>query len=171
LFENSNCIFKITGGEPLIQQKQLIKFVQYMKDRYFQQTGKANRMYIDFETNATITPDKYWEFNATFTTSPKLSSNGDSEDKRYVPEVLKWHAMNWSDFKFVIQNENDINEVNNLYVNKFNISKKQVFLMPCCGSRKELIEKSAQVAEWCKQYGFSFSPRLQLLIWDKALKV
>jgi len=171
LFENPNCLLKITGGEPFIQQKQLIKFIQFLKNEYFTLTGKVNRLYIDFETNATIKPDKYWELNATFTTSPKLASNGDSEEKRYIPEVLNWHANNYSDFKFVVQNKNDIDEILTKYVNKFNISKKQVFLMPCCGSRKELIENSAQVAEWCKEYGFTFSPRLQLLIWDKALKV
>lgn len=171
IFENSNCIFKITGGEPLIQQKQLIKFVKYLKDKHFELSSRSCRVYIDFETNATIIPDKFWGFNATFTTSPKLASNGDSKEKRYIPEAIQWHAINGSDFKFVVQNETDIEEIFDNYVDKFNISTRNVFLMPCCGSRKELIEKSAQVAEWCKQYGFSFSPRLQLLIWDKALKV
>ena len=43
--------------------------------------------------------------------------------------------------------------------------------MPCCGSREEHTEKSAMVADICKQYQFNFSPRLQLVIWDMALKV
>ena len=65
----------------------------------------------------------------------------------------------------------DIKEIEEMYVNRFNIKKSVVYLMPCCGSRKELIEKSAQVVEWCKEYNYLYSPRLQLLVWDKALKV
>ena len=30
-------------------------------------------------------------YNATFTTSPKLTTNGDPEEKTYKPEVLKYH--------------------------------------------------------------------------------
>jgi len=43
--------------------------------------------------------------------------------------------------------------------------------MPCCGSRAELAEKAPMVAELCKKHMLNFSPRLQLVIWDKALKV
>jgi hypothetical protein len=40
-----------------------------------------------------------------------------------------------------------------------------------CGSRDEHTAKSAMVAELCKKHNFKFSPRLQLVIWDMALKV
>jgi len=68
-------ILKITGGEPLIQQKQLLNFIEAFIARY------AFCPIIDFETNATILPDEKWitEYSATFTTSPKLSNNGDPE--------------------------------------------------------------------------------------------
>ena len=51
------------------------------------------------------------------------------------------------------------------------VPKDRVWLMPCCGSRAEHVEKAAMVAELCKKHHFNFSPRLQLVIWDKALKV
>jgi organic radical activating enzyme len=91
-------ILKLTGGEPLIQQKQLIKFIQAFMQKY------EILPIIDFETNATLMPDPEWRelYGATFTTSPKLRSNGDPEDKTYKPEVLKWHSENNSGFKFVI---------------------------------------------------------------------
>jgi len=164
-----NAILKVTGGEPLIQQNQLVKFFKYLKDKEVI-TWNSN---IDFETNATITPCKELlnSPGISFTTSPKLASNGDPENKRYIPETLKVHVIQGSDFKFVVQNENDLKEIIEKYVDMFDITKNNVWLMPCCGSRQELFERSAQVAEWCKQYGFNFSPRLQLLIWDKALKV
>jgi len=162
-------IWKITGGEPLIQQKQLLKLVEAYKERF------GYVPIIDFETNATILPDERWinEFRATFTTSPKMSNNGDPEEKRYKPQVLKWHAENKSGFKFVINQESDIIEVLEKYIHnpEIKVPANRVWLMPCCGSRAELAEKSAMVAELCKKHMFNFSPRLQLLIWDKALKV
>lgn len=160
-------ILKITGGEPLLQQKALLEFVSEFKNKY-QFTPR-----IDFETNATIMPLPDWseKYFATFTTSPKLASNGDPEEKRYVPEVLSWHAKNGSGFKFVINSNDDLNEILSKYIDKFKISSKKVWLMPCCGSREEHVERAGKVAEICKLFGFNFSPRLQLVIWDKALKV
>jgi organic radical activating enzyme len=162
-------ILKITGGEPLIQQKNLLGLISGYRDRF------GYTPIIDFETNATILPDEKWvsEFKATFTTSPKLSSNGDPEEKRYKPAVLRWHAENGSGFKFVINSENDLNEVLEKYIHNpdIKVPSNRVWLMPCCGSRQEHSEKAAMVAELCKKYHFNFSPRLQLVIWDKALKV
>lgn len=160
-------IWKITGGEPLIQQKNLLALVQAFKDRY----GFTPQ--IDFETNATIMPDPEWknEWEATFTTSPKLSNNGDPVEKRYKPEVLKWHAKNNSGFKFVVSGEDEVREILEKYVYECNVPVNRIWLMPCCGSREEHTQQSSIVADLCKKYNFKFSPRLQLVIWDKALKV
>ena len=43
--------------------------------------------------------------------------------------------------------------------------------MPCAGSRDEHTAKSSMVADMCKKHSLKFSPRLQLVIWDMALKV
>lgn len=162
-------IWKITGGEPLIQQKTLIALVREYAKRF----GFIPS--IDFETNATILPDDVWRevYFATFTTSPKLSNNGDPEEKRYKPAVLRWHVNNKSGFKFVINSQADLDEVYSKYINNPDVlvPKNRVWLMPCCGSRTEHTEKAAMVAELCKQHDLKFSPRLQLVIWDKALKV
>jgi len=166
----SGSILKITGGEPLVQQKQLLKFIECFITRY----GFLPR--IDFETNATILPANEWVayYRATFTTSPKLSTNGDPEEKTYKPEVLKWHVANNSGFKFVITVDSDIEEIWNKYVRDdegINIPTHRIWFMPCCGSRDEHTQKAAAVAEYAKYMGVKFSPRLQLVIWNKALKV
>lgn len=163
-------ILKLTGGEPLIQQKQLLKFIEAFVDRYeFIPT-------IDFETNATLTPDLAWvdKFFATFTTSPKLTTNGDPEEKTYVPEVLKWHVTHNSGFKFVVTCDKDIEEIWRKYVEDdkgINVPLNRIWFMPCCGSRQEHVENSFAVAEYAKAMHVNFSPRLQLVIYDKALKV
>jgi organic radical activating enzyme len=163
-------IWKLTGGEPMIQQKQLLKFVEAFRDRY----NFTPR--IDFETNATLMPDERWvtEFNATFTTSPKLTTNGDPEEKTYKPEVLKWHKEHNSGFKFVISSSEDIEEIWRKYVKDkegINVPLNRVWFMPCCGSREEHIEKAPAVAEYAKAMHVNFSPRLHLLLWNMALKV
>jgi len=162
-------IWKITGGEPLIQQKKLLDLVKAFVERF------NFTPIIDFETNATILPDQKWvdEYRATFTTSPKLSNNGDPEDKRYKPAVLKWHVDNRSGFKFVINEEKDLDEIFEKYINNpdINVPHDRVWLMPCCGSREEHVEKAVMVAELCKKHYFHFSSRLQLIIWNKALCV
>lgn len=164
----NGAIWKITGGEPLIQQKALLDLVRdFVKRNGF-------IPHIDFETNATIQPDDAWKaYKVTYTTSPKLSNNGDPVEKRYKPAVLRWHVENNSGFKFVVSSQKDMDEIFERYINDPDvlIPPHRVWLMPCCGSRKEHIDVAPVIADICKNHGFKFSPRLQLIIWDKALKV
>jgi 7-carboxy-7-deazaguanine synthase len=166
----NRAIFKLTGGEPMIQQKQLLKFVEAFVSKY------RFLPRIDFETNATITPDLRWveQFNATFTTSPKLKSNGDPEEKTYNVDVLRWHADHNSGFKFVVKDSHDIEEIWQKYVDDYegiNVPLQRVWFMPCCGSREEHIERAPAIVEFAKAMNVNFSPRLHLLVWNKALKV
>jgi 7-carboxy-7-deazaguanine synthase len=165
----NGAIFKLTGGEPMVQQKQLLKFIGAFIEKY------DFHPLIDFETNATIKPDEKWIelYRATFTTSPKLTSNGDPEKRTYKPEVLKWHKEVGSGFKFVINASEDIDEIWSKYVEdgEINIPKNRIWFMPCSGSRQEHVERAPAVAEYAKAMNVNFSPRLHLLIWDMALKV
>lgn len=166
----AGAILKLTGGEPLLQGKQLLKFVEAFVERY------KFLPRIDFETNATLKPDDRWvsEFKATFTTSPKLTTNGDPEEKTYKPEVLKWHVEHRSGFKFVINTSEDIEEIWRKYIQDdkgINCPLNRVWFMPCCGSREEHIVNAPAVAEYAKAMNVNFSPRLHLLLWNLALKV
>ena len=163
----NGALLKITGGEPLLQQKRLLKWMDSFVERF------KFFPHIDFETNGTLEPMKEWEekYFATFTVSPKMSNNGDPEERRYKPEVLEWHNKRNSCFKFVINNEEDLNELFEKYIDNGLVNRDNIWLMPCCGSREEHTEKSPMVAELCKKHNFKFSPRLQLVIWDLALRV
>jgi organic radical activating enzyme len=166
----AGAILKYTGGEPLIQSRQLLKFTQSFIERY----NFLPR--IDFETNATLIPDERWvtEFKAAFTTSPKLTTNGDPEEKTYNPAALKWHREHNSGFKFVITSDRDIEEIWRKYVKDehgINVPLDRIWFMPCCGSRQEHIERAPAVAEYAKAMHVNFSPRLHLLLWNLALRV
>ena len=181
-------ILKLTGGEPFIQQKNLIEFIRFIvkrwgffsweNDDYDPMTSPlaGPRLFIDFETNGTIMPDEDWfqlGCNISFTTSPKLSSNGDPEEKRFKPDVLRFLVKDGACFKFVAKTEADLTEVLEKYVNNPDIAvpSELVWIMPMCGSRQELLQVGPVVAEICKKYCFKFSNRMHLQIWDKALKV
>lgn len=170
-------LLKITGGEPFIQQKNLLDFVEFIVKRWGFNDNDGPILHIDFETNGTIMPDNEWNelsgVYVSYTTSPKLSSNGDPEDKRFKPEVLRYLIKNRACFKFVAKQESDLDEVLEKYVNNPDVGlpSELVWIMPMCGSRKELLEVGPIVAEICKKYAFKFSNRMHLQIWDKALKV
>ena len=178
-------LLKLTGGEPFIQQKNLIEFIKFIRDRWgfmnFSRTLSAvdigkPKLHIDFETNGTIMPDEEWSqlgVNVTYTTSPKLSNNGDSADKRFKPDVLRFLVEHDACFKFVAKQESDLSEVLENYLNnpEIGLHSSQVWIMPMCGSRKELLEVGPEVAELCKKYNFKFSNRMHLQVWDRALKV
>jgi len=170
----NGAILKITGGEPLIQQKALLEFLDYCSvDDATSKAWDTQGFEVEIETNCTIAPDDGWRrYRTTFVCSPKLASNGDPEEKRYKPEVIRWHvAKNWSTFKFVIKDPTDIQEILDKYISKFLIPNTDVWLMPECATRQQLIDHSPMVAELCKSYGFNFSPRLQVLIWNQTTKV
>lgn len=162
----TGAVLKITGGEPMLQQSRLIKWLKSFEDKF------KFIPRIDIETNGTLQPQDVWidELKATFTVSPKMSANGDDECIRYKPEVLEWHNKNKACFKFVITSPTDISELYDKYIDNKLIDKDKIWLMPCCGSRREHIDNAQSVAELCKSLNLKFSPRLQLIIWDMALK-
>lgn len=158
---------KVSGGEPTLRQQPILDYIAYFSEKY----GFIPR--IDVETNCTITPVADWQekYNATFTVSPKLSTNGDAIEKTYKPETIQWHVDHMSSFKFVVTRSEDIDEIWTKFVTPFNIPKHRIWLMPCCGSRAEHIERAPAVVEYAKALGVNFSPRLHLLLWDLALRV
>jgi organic radical activating enzyme len=162
-------VWKNTGGEPLLQQKALLEFTEEACFRW-----KLTNPDIEFETNATLMPLDAWtkDYYATFICSPKLSNNGDPEHLRYRTEVLEWHAQNrLSYFKFVICNEQDVEELFRCYIKPFNLSPSRIWLMPECATRDQHAARAPMVAELAKKHGFGFSTRLQVLIWNQVTGV
>lgn len=167
-------IWKLTGGEPLIQQKALLEFVAEACERWDLNHDETR---IEFETNGTILPLPEWTKSiriprASFIVSPKLANNGDPSEKRFKPEVLRWHAENdCSTFKFVITSEQDVADIQTTYCDQFSIPCQRVWLMPEGTTTGKLKERAPWVAEQCKAHGYNFSNRLHVFIWEQALGV
>jgi 7-cyano-7-deazaguanosine (preQ0) biosynthesis protein QueE len=146
----------ITGGEPLIQRRQLEPLVQELKVRGYR---------IEVETNGTVSPGGLRELVDQFNVSPKLAHSGNAELIRIDPPVLREFAASANAFfKFVVQDEADLSEVEGLR-DQFGIPPDRIVLMPEGRTATELAARSPWLAEACTKRGYRFSTRLHILIW------
>jgi 7-carboxy-7-deazaguanine synthase len=107
--------------------------------------------------------------------SPKLSNSTPAEpqlakiheDLRLDISVLGELIDNYEyQLKFVLDSEEDLPEIQQTIAEIGNVEPQKVMLMPQAVTRDELLAKSPMVADLCKQTGFAFSPRLQVMLWN-----
>lgn len=149
----------ITGGEPLVQQKDLQSLLRKLKE--------YNPGYhIEMETNGTLRPvaelDKWVD---QYNVSIKLSNSNVAREDRINHEAIHFFSLSPSaSFKFVVDNPDDLNEIIEI-VSKYAIAPGSVFLMPQGISEKDLREKQHWLTEICKQFNFNYTDRLHIHIW------
>jgi 7-carboxy-7-deazaguanine synthase len=157
----------VTGGDPLIQQKALVAWFRRMEE--FGQ--RVDRVYIEVETQGFLMPsDELASYVKQWNVSPKLSNSGIPREKRIQTDVLRWHSLRNSYFKFPIACREDLMEVDDI-VRSVPLKRSRVFLMPVCSTREEHLSSSLMVVELAKLSGYMYSPRMQLVLYDKALGV
>ena len=146
----------ITGGEPMIAPQ-----VGELSRRY-----RELGMHITIETAGTVF--SYIECDLMsispklFNSTPEGPFRARHERLRIQPDVLGRLIANYPyQLKFVIANEADLVEVREL-LEMLNAQGGNVILMPEGISAEVLNARGAWVAELCKQYGYRFSPRLQV---------
>jgi len=154
----------ITGGEPLLQESALVDFLELLS-----LTIPARKIFIEVETNGTITPTlKLSERVSQFNISPKLANSGMEESQRINNEALCWFVENSKSlFKFVVTRLEDWSEIEECFVKIFNIPKERIWLMPGADTRESLSDLQPIVAELCAINLVNFSPRLHIAIWDR----
>lgn len=158
----------ITGGEPMLQSASLVDYFFWFYATF------QFKPFIEIETNGTILPKQnalIMEFVSQWNCSPKLSTSGaGSYDKRVNEVALRWlSSMRRSQFKFVISCEQDIDEMVNDFIEY--IPVRRIVLMPAGDSREKLDLIRPHVVEACKRFGFYYSERLHIVIWDKKTGV
>ncbi len=155
----------ITGGEPLI-------YNEFINELCIEVIN--NFKLIEIETSATRVPFGFISISEKvfFNTSPKLKNSKVRKEKRINESAIRFFLESKKAiFKFVVENEDDVIEIINDFIKPFSIPNELVYLMPQSQSREEFIKRSLIVVELCKKYKFNFSPRLQLIIWDRATGV
>lgn len=160
----------ITGGEPLLGwQKQYPALIQEIRLR---QMGLTD---ITFETNGTqkIGEDLMkclhmicTEIKTTFSVSAKLPVSGEIWEEAIQPHIVQQYTCIPRAnvyLKFVVADENDIKDAIKA-VNEYRQAGVNcpVYLMPVGGTNEVYDKHERRVADFCKENGFRFSPRIQV---------
>ena len=147
----------VTGGEPLMQQDALTPLVAELRDRGF---------YCEVETNGTLAPSTELAGAVSqWNVSAKLANSGNAPERRTVPGALKaFSGLPNTYFKFVVVNPDDAGEVCAL-VERFNLPKDRVILMPEGVTPETVSTRGKWVADLSERLGFRFSTRLHILLW------
>jgi organic radical activating enzyme len=160
-----------TGGEPTIKghQEAIYNFLIY----WYHQDPQDWKPYHEIETNGTLyIESKVFDQLDQINCSPKLSNSGMTEKQRIVPAAIK-RIMEHSNyqFKFVISNEEDVQELFRDFVVPFNIPLKNVICMPGLDDVANFEERTQFVLEMAKKYRFTGLTRLHIAAWNKTLNV
>lgn len=144
----------ISGGEPLIQQKQLGQLLVWLR---------LAGWWVEIETNGTIAPlDFIYAHVDQFNVSPKLSNSGDPAKLRIREPAMEYFGKcDKAYFKFVISDEQDVPEVME-YITRFGLDPDRVYLMPLGKTQLELMLTTDITKALCEQHGFHFSDRLHV---------
>ncbi|NOZ89982.1 MAG: 7-carboxy-7-deazaguanine synthase QueE [Epsilonproteobacteria bacterium] len=155
----------ITGGEPLI----------YYKDKVFYQVIRwlvSKGMQITFETNGTIEIDfdKYPAYKkVVFALSIKLSNSGEPFNKRINFNAIDAIIQNAKDsfFKFTITKQLiDTTALEEIAIVIQNYKNPTIYCMPVGESRATIWHNDRAVFEFCMRYGFYYSDRLHIRVFD-----
>ncbi len=145
----------ITGGEPFLFQS-LSELINPLVDYGH---------FCTIETNGT----RYLETKAQFISlSPKLLSSTayqDFPERINIPVLTQFTQHHDYQFKFVINTEEDVNEVMQLLQKLPNVSSEKIYLMPQAITPEELEQKSLWVADLCKKHNWNYADRLHLRLW------
>lgn len=144
----------ISGGEPLLQHKQLVTLCEKLKELGY---------WIEIETNGTVYPNQELiSLVDQINCSPKLANCGDPESLRIKGATLQKLAQcDKVNFKFVISNQVDIDEALGL-VETYKM--KEVRLMPEGRTKEELLDRGLWVRKLCAQHNFIFCTRLSIMV-------
>ena len=162
----------ITGGEPLLGwQKAYPELLTEIYNR------EMKLKYLTFETNGTQPIDKDlreylrrladgFNLEVTFSISAKLPCSGESMEDAIKPEVVKEYLVlprQRSYFKFVIANEQDALDAQ-IAMQKYKEAGIDipVYLMPVGGVNSVYEMNERQVADYARDIGYRFSPRIQV---------
>ena len=147
----------LTGGEPLLQQDELVELARTLKGRGFT---------VEVETNGTIVPSASLAAEVDqWNVSPKLASSGNGLRARHRPAALEWFARHpQAQLKLVMVSEADVAEASQL-VDELGIPRSRVVLTPEGVEPGALAERSRWVAETCRTYGYRLGTRLHVFLW------
>jgi organic radical activating enzyme len=170
---NGNIHIIWTGGEPTIKGHQvaITNFFKYWSNQ--ENLSDNYNVYNEIETNGTVVIDNdLFEIINQINCSPKLANSGMTKKQRFNEEALKriMEHPNYQ-FKFVISNEEDVQEIFSDFVLPLSIPLKNVVCMPGLDDVANFEERTQFCLEMAKKYKFRGLTRLHIAAWNKTLNV
>lgn len=164
----------LTGGEPLIHDASAV-LLERLAERGYHTT---------VETNGTVVPDAPVDLASV---SPKLASSTPTPEKdpkgegewaeRHEARRIDLDALTTicerydHQLKFVVTGPDDMNEITALLDRlreRVTVRDEDVLLMPEGATRERLDETRNAVADLAMEYGFRYTPRLHVDLWNDA---
>jgi len=147
----------LTGGEPMLQQRDLLPLLESLKEAGF---------FIEVETNGTLTPtSEMTKVVDQWNVSPKLENSGNSSSLREKPDCYRFFKqLRNALFKYVICTHEDLEEVEML-AKRYGIPDGKIMLMPQARTREDLAERTRWLKRESSQRNYLFSTRLQVERW------
>jgi 7-cyano-7-deazaguanosine (preQ0) biosynthesis protein QueE len=145
----------VTGGEPLLQQRRLLPFLEAAAERGWT---------IEVETNGTLAPSADTaRLVAQFNVSPKLANSGVAAEKAIVPAALAaLLATGKAAFKFVASSPADLDEVQAI-VDANHLDP--VWVMPEGVTPDAVLAGGRALADAVTARGWHLTTRLHVLLW------
>jgi 7-carboxy-7-deazaguanine synthase len=183
----------ITGGEPS-SQKNAIALINYIEDFGKRVTIETNGTQF-FESKATLIsmspklassssglkalsdPNYQQQDTNSFLNTEDFEKRArlyskfleTHESARYNLESMKkfmeYYGPDRYQFKFVVNTEEDVQEILSKYIEPLKIPNDNVFLMPQGISHAQLNSRAAWVMEQCRIHGFHYSDRLHIRVY------
>ena len=152
----SNRHLVITGGEPLMQQDDLVELLTFLKPKF----------YVEIETNGTILPNNALSALVDqWNVSPKTSNSGNPLELCDVNESYTFFSKQKNCyFKYVIESESDLIEISTL-IEKYGLKKDRVLLMTQASTKEEMNVREKAVFFMSKKNNLGFSPRMHVIKW------
>ena len=166
----------LTGGEPLVHEG-VVDLLEQLADRGYHTTVETNgTIYRDAPIDlASISPKLA---SSTPTTEKDPKGNGEwaerHENRRIDIDALADLVDTYdSQLKFVVTGRKDLPEIEDLLsrirdVTSTSVSDSDVLLMPEGTTRDELDNSRNSVAELAMEYGYCYTPRLHVDLWNDA---
>lgn len=183
----------ITGGEPLLQKTGIIEFLKLIpRDMEVSFETNGTQYPIDKETLNEVLPIDLWTVSPKLssscyfensTTIPQALQEKHRKERiniRVLYEFIIRAEVTKCIFKFVVADEKDIEEVKSIIedIKKYaqgvdpsslpcieHFLSRMVYIMPC-GETEEKLQKSRLLCvEACKNNGWNYTDRLQIIIY------
>lgn len=141
----------VTGGEPLLQQRKIIRLLQ-----------RLSGWEVEIETNGTIMPLSEL-YDCQFNCSPKLANSGNPLQRRYKPNVLRViNDLPKSQFKFVVVTPSDLHEIDRIVID-CNLTPDKILIMPEGHTKEEVKAHYQTIKDAVETRGWRITLRNQLI--------